>query len=735
MAYNKKTWKSDEVITKGALNNMEDGIAAAHTAIAATNTNLAGKQDALTPGSGITITDNTIAINAAHASGTETTAQKKPATVGKVQELIGEGRRVEPITSAPATLDQSVIYFVHGSSSDITFGSETVPSGTTAHVYHDGNGWVAVANSGTPTSEAIMAALEDRLDTAGGEGAGDATIPTTAKVGELISNAKIMQGYYSNANTFVHDDHFVTFVAEGGGAFYASFTEDVYLYEAHLADERGCIICYQYIGRPDTFSTKRRHRVSRMLPNNVKLVCTVFKNSNWETSPMVQPQSATETLLVSDNPLATFDYLQENFGNQREENAKKRAKNVAFARWVAKRDIVPADRDTPTQVSSYCFKKGRTYLGVPYSDNNEHGYMVGKSMSINTWLSAMGSKHSVCYEDRQTSPTSSPVYGYDGYRDSSLSRQFFGLSCNLYASYVVDLPFIPTCDTMFTTQSLEGMEKLTSIDDVAPMDFLVSSGHVEVLLDIVNCGDKTYYIVTEQTPPYTIIEAYSEEDFASTFSECVFFRPIDGRTATKDGTKDYVYGEDNEVAATQLGNYATFKKGDPIFINIRKFGNNYPMSFVLEKMTNGEYNEVSTFTHEDATQWGGGADEDNEVWERLELPTSGDDALDAGLYRVRLVTNNPSEYDYGSCYFEVIGLTLSIEHVSGNKYKADFTSTGSVTNGRVESISGFQVLKGYYSLVGLTSKEINNSSYVGKYFRVYAKGVYGYATARVLIGG
>lgn len=65
MAYNKKTWESDEVITQEALNNMEDGIAAAHTAIAATNTNLAGKQDALTPGSGITITDNTIAINAA----------------------------------------------------------------------------------------------------------------------------------------------------------------------------------------------------------------------------------------------------------------------------------------------------------------------------------------------------------------------------------------------------------------------------------------------------------------------------------------------------------------------------------------------------------------------------------------------------------------------------------------------------------------------------------------------
>lgn len=91
MAYNKKTWESDEVITQEALNNMEDGIAAAHTAIAATNTNLAGKQDALAPGSGITITDNTIAIDAAHASGTETPDQQKPATVGKVQELIGNG--------------------------------------------------------------------------------------------------------------------------------------------------------------------------------------------------------------------------------------------------------------------------------------------------------------------------------------------------------------------------------------------------------------------------------------------------------------------------------------------------------------------------------------------------------------------------------------------------------------------------------------------------------------------
>lgn len=154
MAYNKKTWESDEVITQEALNNMEDGIAAAHTAIAATNTNLAGKQDALTPGSGITITDNTIAINAAHVSG-ETADQSNLASVGKVKELIGEGRRVVPITSLPATLDQSVIYLVHDSSSDITFGAETVLAGTTAHVYHDGNGWVVMSDGNITLDPAI----------------------------------------------------------------------------------------------------------------------------------------------------------------------------------------------------------------------------------------------------------------------------------------------------------------------------------------------------------------------------------------------------------------------------------------------------------------------------------------------------------------------------------------------------------------------------------------------------
>lgn len=146
MAYNKKTWESDEVITQEALNNMEDGIAAAHTAIAATNTNLAGKQDALTPGSGITITDNTIAINAAHASGTETPAQQKPATVGKVQELIGEGRRVVAITAWPQTPDEALIYLIdnRGGLSPIPIGTASVPIGSTAYAYHNGNRWNVV---------------------------------------------------------------------------------------------------------------------------------------------------------------------------------------------------------------------------------------------------------------------------------------------------------------------------------------------------------------------------------------------------------------------------------------------------------------------------------------------------------------------------------------------------------------------------------------------------------------
>lgn len=108
MAYNKKTWESDEVITQEALNNMEDGIAAAHASIAATNTNLAGKQDALTPGSGITITDNTISIDAAHASEPESTDQAKLASVGKVKELIDEGGNVTPSPALDPTNDMQI---------------------------------------------------------------------------------------------------------------------------------------------------------------------------------------------------------------------------------------------------------------------------------------------------------------------------------------------------------------------------------------------------------------------------------------------------------------------------------------------------------------------------------------------------------------------------------------------------------------------------------------------------
>ena len=127
-----------------------------------------------------------VKANAAHASEQEDTDQAKLASVGKVQELIGEGRRVVPITSAPATLSQDVVYLVHDSDEDVEFGTKTVPAGTTARVYYDGNGWVAVEDSGTPTSEAVMAAIGAKLDMATGEQVEEATIPTTGKVEEMI---------------------------------------------------------------------------------------------------------------------------------------------------------------------------------------------------------------------------------------------------------------------------------------------------------------------------------------------------------------------------------------------------------------------------------------------------------------------------------------------------------------------------------------------------------------------
>ena len=130
-----------------------------------------------------------VKANAAHASEQEDTDQAKLASVGKVQELIGEGRRVVPVTSTPTALDQDVVYLVHGSDEDITFDTETVPAGATAHVYYDGSSWVVVEYSNTLTSEAIMSAISSKLNTTDEENVEDATIPTTEKVQEMIESS------------------------------------------------------------------------------------------------------------------------------------------------------------------------------------------------------------------------------------------------------------------------------------------------------------------------------------------------------------------------------------------------------------------------------------------------------------------------------------------------------------------------------------------------------------------
>lgn len=88
--------------------------------------------------------------DAAHAT-SETADQAKIASVGKVMELIGSGRRVEPITTWPQTPNTDIIYLVdnRNGSSVITIGTVTIPAGTTAYAYYDGNDWVVSVLGGS----------------------------------------------------------------------------------------------------------------------------------------------------------------------------------------------------------------------------------------------------------------------------------------------------------------------------------------------------------------------------------------------------------------------------------------------------------------------------------------------------------------------------------------------------------------------------------------------------------
>ena len=137
-------------------------------------------EGAMTPGALAEFAEGVVGDNAAHAT-SETADQANLASVGKVQEMIGEGRRVEAITSTPATPNTGVIYFVDNreGTESISIGTASVNAGTTAHVYHDGTAWVVVvdaqgggalddainyANPSTtkaPTSKAVLDAMKE----------------------------------------------------------------------------------------------------------------------------------------------------------------------------------------------------------------------------------------------------------------------------------------------------------------------------------------------------------------------------------------------------------------------------------------------------------------------------------------------------------------------------------------------------------------------------------------------
>lgn len=357
------------------------------------------------------------------------------------------------------------------------------------------------------------------------------------------------------------------------------------------------------------------------IPNDYKYVVIKTTRTSGGTNTDLAPSVVRFIIGGSNGLVDRVSALEENQGSSSgsyvegfvypktlgELNVWRKALLMTKIEWKAQNDVPKISYGTT-------INKNDVVMGLPYSSCGQIDKFIGYEVSLKTFMTAANNPYSVLYTEDLANNKSGYFKDYDCFEANYVKRSncsaYFGIVCSFLSAMVAGMPYqLATSffgvETLFNkdfdytpTAVADGWFTIPKQDyrDIRVGDTLVNSHHARIVAAVYK--DKwsrlTKVIVAESVEMKPKLNILTPEQFMAWFTNTdlkeryIIFRPtfLDDNTEgwedneffntdksidvnytdlnTKGIQKTFKYNDD---ICTFAGDYATFRLGQPIFIN------------------------------------------------------------------------------------------------------------------------------------------------------------------------
>lgn len=455
------------------------------------------------------------------------------------------------------------------------------------------------------------------------------------------------------------------------GAFYLELKTGWQVYEGHLVDKEGNMVCYQHY-HPEVTTVSRRSSMRIFSMMNVVpefgLRLVICKSDQSAIPDNFDPFVS----FVSLADAGLHRWIPDDLPNY--ERALRRIAYIQSPRWIALRKVpngYPSSSSTTATnpQNTYFDLAGNMAFGVPYSDVAETRTYVPNNVSLKTFMTAVMNKRSLLY----TEELHQGVSKYGRTYQQGNRRCYYGEVCSGFTAWVMGLKTL-YLSYAYNDNTVPGLSTVAGANasNVRPLDLLWWNGHVAIVSDVLldEFGNRKFIVIAEMTSPHPFRTIYTPAQFDSRMSSGEIHRwtgwdnlpePDEARDLSQymlgDVRQEIQYNPD---IMTYAGDYAAFAEGSKIYLNARR---------------NSIYTGVELYKDDELLQTIDitGLSPDNiltsndEDWVVVNLTGLN---LTYGKYKARL-TDGTNTTDY--TYFEVVDITFTAEK-TGSTVTAYFSS-------------------------------------------------------------
>lgn len=577
---------------------------------------------------------------------------------------------------------------------------------------------------------ALLAVLSCRENAGGAEPVPAPPVPTPTQVLSL-SNHDVDD----NGRIVMSSHSLLTGVIHGGRGFHIKLHSGYRVYSVHLVDNNGNVIVPNYL-YPDTWNAATRsdwkgdwrdEYGSDLIPRQFCVRLVIRHVNESAVSPT---ERIVESFVYLDDP--EFTRLSARVDGY--SAVKKRFTDLSQVQWVPLAKVAAAKYPQGVSFRNYYYTASKTYIGVPYSENNEYSRYIGQHVSLYTFLTAVHNRRSVLYTEdiSSTHPMSGYGISYHGLGERYCAA-FYGTVCCGLTGYVMGLDNVYGANAYAdgTIERRLGSSDYVQVspDDVQPLDLIWNSGHISIVTDVIvdRSGEKRFVIWGEQSKPGSYATPYTAQRFAERVSqvEARIFRWNGwGKSQTNATpwmdipTDNIVYNED---ISTMYGDKPTVAQDEVFYLNLNR-GNGYPLLEIYPDNNAAApvcTVDISDRKHYPSDAYGGD-------WVAFDVRPLG---LAPGKYKARLANGLKAS---AWLRWEIIGIDMRVS-LKGSSASVDFECDGGVPYLlRAERTDGLSA-----GTHALTDAEVSAghaavpTSRNATCVKMFVRGEYGVATHRV----